>query len=104
VFTPRARYVNGRPDWLTLGGQRKAYRFDLKKILLQSDERKLKAATPVLVQAFVRGESPDAIPIDQMILFPGKEIPVLMLPQGAFDIRAVDEKGKVIGQYQIKRE
>jgi hypothetical protein len=104
VFTPRVRYVNGRPDWLRLGGVRKAYRFDLKKLNLQSEQQKLKAPTPFLVQAFVVGESSDAIPIDQVILYPAKEIPVLLLPKGSFRIRAINEKGEIIGRYDIKKK
>lgn len=104
VFTPRVHYVNGRPDWLQLGGERKAYRFNLKKLNLQTEQRKLKATAPILVQAFISGESSDAIPIDQIILYPEKEIPVLLLPKRSIRIRAINEKGETLGQYDIKQK
>lgn len=105
VFTPRAQYMNGRPDWLKLGGARKEHRLNLKKLKLPSEKGQFKAAAPVLVQAFVASENANAIPIDQVLLRPGKEIPVvLLLPAGSFQVKAVDETGKVVGQYQIKRK
>jgi len=104
IFTPPARYANGRPDWQRLGGARKEYRLNLKKLNLQTEKQKYKAAAPVLVQAFVAGESADAIPVDQVILYPGKEIPSLMLPKGSIQIKAVDETGKIIRQYEIKQK
>jgi hypothetical protein len=56
---------------------------------------------PILVQAFVAGESADAVPVDQIILYPNKEISVFMLPKGNFRIRAMDKSGKVIGGYKV---
>lgn len=104
VFTPRVQYVNGRPDWLRLDGARKAHRLSLKKLSLQDENKKLKASAPILVQAFIERESADAVPIDQIILYPAKEIPMLLLPKGLMRIRAIDDKGKVIGQYNIKQK
>lgn len=54
---------------------------------------------PILVQAFVAGESADAVPVDQIILYPNKEIPVLILPKGNFRIRVMDKAGKILSQY-----
>lgn len=104
VFTPRVKYVNGRPGWLSLGGERKPYRYGLKKLNLPTKQGKVTVSAPILVQAFITGENRDAIPIDQVILYPGKEAPVLMLPRGAFNLRSIDENGNVIGQYAIKRK
>ncbi len=102
VFTTRVHYTNGRPAWLQLDGDRKPYAIDLEQLNIGSEKKKLKAASPLLVQAFVAGESPDAIPIDQIILYPGKEIPVLLLPAGLFRIRAIDEQGNILGEYDIQ--
>lgn len=103
VFTPRDNYVNGRPDWLRLDGARREHRPKLKKLNLKSEKQIYKSAAPVLVQAFVAGESADAIPVDQIILYPEKKSPALMLPaKGAFEIKAVDESGKIVGSYRIK--
>lgn len=104
VFTPRVRYVNGRPDWLHLGRERKYHRLVLNKLDLQSEQQKLKASTPILVQAFINAESRNAIPIDQIILYPGKDFPMLLLPKSLIRIQAIDEKGKVIGQYKIRQK
>ena len=59
---------------------------------------------PVLIQALYAGEGADAIPVDQIILYPNKEIPALMLPVGAFRIRAINETGRITGQYDLKRK
>jgi hypothetical protein len=48
----------------------------------------------------MRQESAGAVPVDQIILYPNKEIPVLMLPIGNFRIRATDKFGKLIGEYK----
>jgi hypothetical protein len=100
VFTPRAQYAGGRPNWLPLGGTRRSFRMNLKKLNLQTRQGKLKSEEPLLLQAFFKHEGADAIPVDQIILYPNKEIPVLLLPKGSFIIRAIDETGKVIGRYE----
>ena len=55
----------------------------------------------MLVQAFLEGESADAIPVDQFIIYPAKQIPALMLPKGRFEIRAVDESVTILGRYKL---
>ena len=60
------------------------------------------AAEPVLIQAFLAEEireTSDAVPVDQIILYPNKPIPVLMLPKGDFKIRATDKTGQVFAEY-----
>ncbi len=103
VFTPRAQYTEGRPAWLRLSGARRSFRVKPKKLNLQVRQGKLKSDEPLLLQAFIKGESAEAIPIDQIILYPNQEIPALMLPKGNFLIRAVDKTGKVLTQYEQKR-
>ena len=98
VFTPRAQYTDGRPNWLRLGGVRRSFRINPKKLNLQIHQGKLKSDEPLLVQAFIKGESADAIPIDQIILYSNQKIPALMLPKGSFRIRATNKTGKVIGE------
>jgi len=101
VFQAKAEYVNGRPTWLRIGGQRRAHALDLKKLNLHVTDGLFKGPKPLLVQAFFDGENADAIPIDQFILHPAEQIPMLMLPPGAFRIRAIDESGVVIGHYKL---
>lgn len=67
--------VNGRPDWLAMHGYRRPRPIPAK--LLPATGRRL-------VQAFVAGETADAVPIDQVIVTAGAELPVLMLPLGNF--------------------
>ncbi len=74
VFTPRAQYADARPDWLQLGGARRSFRVNPKKLNLQIRQGKLQSDEPLLLQAFVKGESEDAIPIDQIILYPNQKI------------------------------
>jgi len=92
VFNPRARYEQGRPTWLKLGGLRKPQVLDFEK---------LDRAEPVLVQAFMAEEGENAVPVDQVLLYPGKDVPVLMLPSGTMRVRAIDKSGRVLGSYEV---
>ena len=100
IFHPRAKYENGRPTWLKLEG-RKMSAVEFKKLNLPVKKQIFTGQNPILVQSFVAGESVDAVPVDQFILYPNKEIPGLMLPKGSFRIRAIDKFGKVIGEYKV---
>jgi hypothetical protein len=102
IFHPRVRYERGRPVWLGLGGLRAPHAIDLWRLKLRARGGGLAAREPMLVQAFVKGESADAVPVDQLVLYPGKEVPPLMLPAGAFKVRAVDARGGVAGEYEAR--
>lgn len=102
VYHPRTRYEHGRPVWRRMGGAAKAEKINFKKLNLSANNNVFNGNEPLLVQAFVVGENAEAIPVDQIILYPNKEIPVLILPKGHLRISAVNEAGKVIGQYEIK--
>lgn len=104
IFTPRAEYRNNRPTWLEFGGLRAAHKLKLKDLNLQADKNRFRAAAPVLVQAFAANENADAVPVDQIVLRPRQAVWNLMLPAGDFRIRAVDETGKTLGQYQFRRK
>jgi hypothetical protein len=101
VFTPKAEYINGRPVWLQMGGLRQAQTVDLKKLKLNTQSGLFKGQRPLLVQAFVEEESMEAIPVDQIALYPGKQIPVMMLTKGSFQIRMIDESGTTLGRYKL---
>jgi hypothetical protein len=75
VIHRTARLVDGRPDWLSMHGLRQPRPIPAK-LLPRSGRR--------LVQAFVAGESADAVPIDQVLVTAGEPPPVLMLPKGKF--------------------
>jgi hypothetical protein len=102
VFHPRAEYLDGRPTWLRMGGLRRTHALDGKKLNLNMRGRLYTGKRPLLVQAFVAGEPLGAIPIDQFVLYPGRQIPVLMLPRDAFQIRATDESGILTGRYDVQ--
>ncbi len=99
IFNPRLSYKNGRATFLQMDGLRKAEKINLKKLKLKANKNLFGGNDPVLIQAFYSQESEDAVPVDQIILYPNKEIPVLMLPTGDFRIRAMDKAGKIFSQY-----
>ena len=99
IFHPRIGYENGRATFLKMNGLRKAEKINLKKLKLKANKNLFAGSDAVLIQAFYSQESADAVPVDQIILYPNKEIPVLMLPAGNFRIRAVDKAGKIFSQY-----
>lgn len=70
VYHPTTRMVKGRPDWLAAMG-RKPMAIPAG-FVPQKGER--------LVQAFIAGESDDAIPVDQVLVQAGKDVPVLLVP------------------------
>src|SRR5262249_44922137 len=83
LFHPRTYLDHGRPQWMALGGLRKPV------------ELQLEAQTePTLLQAHVAGESPDAVPMDQCIVWPGQPAPALMLRDGKYEITQIDAEGK----------
>ena len=55
-----------------------------------------------LVQAFYTDEPDNAVPVDQILVKPREEVPVLMLPHGEFRMRTWDETGKVIATDKLK--
>ncbi len=101
VFNPRARIEQGRPTWLGMGGLRSPRAVGFKQLGIAVRQGKLDQPAPVLVQAFLAEESADAVPVDQIVLYPGKDVPVLMLPSGTLRIRAIDRSTRVLGQYRV---
>jgi len=75
VYTKPVRLVQGRPHWLAMDGYRKPRKIPTK--LLPTTGRRL-------VQAFVEGESVDAVPMDQVLVTAGEKPPVFMLPKGKY--------------------
>src|SRR4051794_23863509 len=73
VFFPRVKLEHGRPDWLAR---------DLGRIAYPIPEALLKGKGLRLAQAHYEGEPDAAIPVDQVPIRPGQEVPALMLPRG----------------------
>lgn len=93
VFWPRPAVVDGRPDWMAKTMGRRA-------ITVPRDMCPEKGM--LLVQAFLPGERDTAIPIDQILLRAGEPTPVLMLPAGAFRVRAIDAAGATKGPVKVE--
>ncbi len=102
IFHPRIKYESGRPTFLKTGLMRKPEKINLKKLNLKSRNQTFGGQKLILIQAFYAQESADAIPIDQIILHPKQPLAALMLPKGDFRIRAINEAGKALGQYETK--
>ncbi len=92
VFHPPARLVDGRPDWLHHAGHRQPV--PIPAGLTPESGR-------VLVQAFLETESDDAIPVDQLVLDDGGQMPVLLLPPGEYRIVVQDEQGDEISRQPL---
>jgi hypothetical protein len=76
VFHRPAKIAKGgREDWLSMSGYRAPRKIPVE--LLPKHGRRL-------VQAFVAGESEDAVPMDQVLVTAGEKPPVFMLPRGRY--------------------
>ena len=93
VFQPRSVYVNARPTWLALGGERSQY-------LLPADV--CQAEKKCLVRARFVSESADAVPIDQIEVRTNTKT-ALMLPKGDFFIEVESDAGKKLKTWRVKR-
>jgi hypothetical protein len=104
IFHPRLSYKNGRATFLEMNGLRSAEKINLKKLKLKSKNQTFSENEPVLIQAFYAQESIDAVPADQIIIYPRQQIPALMLPFGTFRIQAMDKTGKILSRYEKKSD
>lgn len=93
VFSPRSVYVNGRPTWLSLNGERKPH-------VLPTDV--CQKQLPCLVQARYKGELPNAVPVDQIEVRDETEPVALMIPRGVLEIRVVDVKENLIQDFEVR--
>lgn len=83
VIHPTQRDIGGRPDWLAMGGYRKAREIRLEPLAQRS-----------LLQAFVAREPAGAIAMDQMLVGSGAEAVTLMLPPGNYRLVRQTEAGE----------
>lgn len=91
VFFPRVKIINGRPDWLITEIGRK--KVEIPKQLLSGKGLRL-------IQAFEPEQPATTIPIDQ-ILVADEEKTVLMLPNGKFQLRAIDKNSRIMNQTTV---
>ena len=93
VVLPPARLVDGRPDWLTLGGAREAIAVGLD---LQPE------SLPCAVEARYAAESDAAIPADRVLVERGSDPVVLFLRPGEYRVAAVTATGRVFGAQRLR--
>jgi hypothetical protein len=75
VFHSPTRYVDGRPDWLSMNGHRRHQ--PIPADLLPKSGRRL-------VQAFAENEHESPVAVDQVLVDAGQLPPVFMLPLGKY--------------------
>jgi hypothetical protein len=83
-----------------MNGARRRVKIDLKKLNLDGKTKKSPISQPILIQAFAAAEKGDAVPVDQILLNDGRPPMPLILPNGKFRIRALDQSGRILGEYQ----
>ena len=95
AFWPRVTIEEGRPDWL--------------RTTLKRTDVTIPAPLRVgdglrLVQVFAKEDSESAIPIDQVLLTPGRPLPVLCLPSGSYWARVVSPLGTIASVQELEVE
>jgi hypothetical protein len=87
IYHPRSKYINGRPDWLTLNGTRAYFFIPKEKLNLIN--------FPMLALAYCANEdSSIAIPADIMELKSDTDKKALVLKPGAYKIILRNNKGE----------
>jgi len=77
LFHPRTTYINGRPDWLLMQGEREIY-------MLRSDS--ISIDYPILVKAFHKNEGDKAVPADVIEIKDIADQKAMVLPKGEYDL------------------
>jgi hypothetical protein len=90
VILPPPHDVDGRPDWLTLGGTRLPIH-----VTVPSTTR------PYLVEARYAAENDDAVPADRELIDHAAAFPTLYLKPGDYRLRAVDAANTVLIQQSM---
>ncbi len=92
VILPPTNLLNGRPDWLVLGGERlaTALGFDLQPQSL-----------PCVLEARYAGESEAAIPADRILIERADAPTVLFLHPGEYRIAAYTADGRAFGAQRL---
>ncbi len=78
MFLPKTKYVNGRPDWMSMSGYRKPFEINISSQLPEDN---------LLIQAFNQNENSEtAVPVDMVLTKKGIKEYTLMLPSGKYNI------------------
>jgi|GEM_PF-2778981 len=87
VYHPKTTFIKRRPDW--------KFESNVKSIPLSGELKKYKNH---LIQAVKRGESNDAIPVDQFVIS-NETIP--LLHSGKYDIRIINCSGDMVASAEL---
>lgn len=92
VLLPPTRIVHGRPDWLSLGGERRevAIAIDLQATSL-----------PCVIEARYANENEAAVPADRLLIERSGETAVLFLRNGDYRVDAVAANGRLITTQRV---
>jgi hypothetical protein len=104
IFHPRVSSQSGRPRWLRIKGLRKPFAVSKSVLMRRDKDVSSPSSGLLLVQAFVAEEAEGAVPVDQVVVSGLKQKPVLMLRQGAFRLRVIDEAGKIRNEFKVVRK
>jgi hypothetical protein len=86
VLGPRSSYANGRPDWMSLGGRRRAVSVEIPEV-----ERGW-----CFVEARVAGEPPEAIALDGCEVRDSREARLFLPPDADVVLRVLGADGGVL--------
>lgn len=93
IISSVTRYVNGRPSWLALSGERSYYKVPEEKI----------AEYPALVMAYNKGQyEKNGIPCDIIEVLNADQQPYLVLKKGAYTVVVKDKSYRVTGTYEMR--
>jgi hypothetical protein len=92
VLLPPSRLVNGRPDWLALGGERSAVAIGLD---LQP------ASLPCVLEARYAGEPDGAVPADRILVERADTPTVLFLRPGDYRVAASTSSGRTFAAQRL---
>ena len=91
VFFPQEKHIDGRPDWIDLGGTRKSLRVGGTDCL---------GNFPCLIQARYAAEGEDAVAADRVVL-ESDAIRRLALFPGNYRVSSFDREGKIIAARDV---
>jgi hypothetical protein len=93
IIHPLTKFINNRPDWLSLNGKRKAYSISKSKI----------SEYPILVFAYRKNEyEQNGIPADLIEIINEQEKTNLILEKGIYKIIIKNKEYKIINEFDAK--
>jgi hypothetical protein len=95
IYHPRTKYVNGRPDWLNLTGEKKYY--------FPCENKEISILYPLLVRAYLHSENPkSAVPYDCIEITSEKDKTALLLKPGKYNLLLTHDRQEQSFLIEIK--